>query len=239
VSQSIRYSLFKIAFSCTATLLLFTDAASAKTQTETFTASESLGCSQSDNNFVLPSFNTTLGTLDGVDVTLTFASHSSIRVINDGCASLSFSDASITVPIDVSGPEGFDFDTSLTGEVASGTAKHGLNSFKTTKSSIKDSQLINPSAFNLWENQPDNLVSFTVSKSNPTYQGSDHGGNLFFGGKAAEHGKISVEYFYTDPNCPGTGGAEAVPEPAGKYFSGIVAIALMLVLIRRKRLLST
>ncbi|HEV3271708.1 MAG TPA: choice-of-anchor E domain-containing protein [Candidatus Methylacidiphilales bacterium] len=239
MSQSIRYSLFKIAFSCTAALLLFTDAASAKTQTETFTASESLGCSQSDNNFVLPGFNTTLGTLDCIDVTLTFSGRSSIRVINDGSAPLGFSDASLTVPIDVSGPDGIDFDTSLTGDIASGTAKPGLNSFKTMKNSVTDSQQINPGAYNLWENQPDNLVSFIVSKGDPTYQGADHGGDLFFGGKATEHGKISVEYIYTVPNCLGTGGAEAVPEPPGKYFSGIVAVALMLVLIRRKKLLST
>jgi len=233
MSLSIPYSIYiKTAFGCTASLLLLTGAALAKTQTESFTTIAPLKCSQNANNFVLPSFETTLGTLESVDITLTFASCSRIRVFNDGCTPQSFTDASMTMPITLDGPAGLDINTSLTASLASGLAKPGLNSFCTTKSSTTDTQQINPGSFNLWENQPNDKVSFTLSKGNPTYQGTDHGNDLFFGGKARERGKITVQYTY----CPGTG-KQAVPEPSGKYLSGIVAAAMMLMLIGRRKLL--
>jgi len=240
MSLSIHHSILKHVLYCTASLLLIAGEASAKTQTESFTTAAQLGCSQYANNFILPSFDPTLGTLESVDVTLKFSSCSSINVFNAGCSPVSFTNASILMPIAVTGSNGFDFNTSLTASLPSGIANPGMNNFWNMESSTTGKPQIDPSTLDLWESQPGGQISFDVSKGNNTYQGTAPGNDLLFGGKSHESGKITVEYTYLSSGCPGSGnsGNLATPEPSGKYLSAIVAAAMMLIVIGRRKLLS-
>lgn len=222
---SIRYSIFTIAISCMTGFLLFTGVASAQ-QTETFATSAYLSTSSNTNNFILPSFNTSLGTLESVDLTLNFNLCPGIQVFNDTSAAINFTNASLTQPIDVAGPDSFDYDVDLIGSLHKGTANPGVNTFWLAGGLTSGTEDVDPDAFDLWENQPKEKVSLTVSQGNATYGGTALGNGLFFGGKASEWGKITVQYTY-----------QAVPEPSGRYLSAIVAAALMLILIGRKTLL--
>ncbi len=224
MSQTFRYSLFIIALTCMATYLLFAGAASAQ-ETETFVSTGHLNGSSHPYNFILPGFNTALGTLESVDLTMKFNLRPAISVDNDTNTALNFADASLTLPIDVTGPDGFDYNTDLAASLDSGTAKPGMNTFWLRETSTKGNEAVNPSAFDFWESQTKQKVVLTLSPGVCTYEGSALGsGGLFFGGKATDCARITVQYTY-----------QAVPEPAGKYFSVIVAVAVMLMLIGRKK----
>ncbi len=132
MSLLIRHSISKTIFVCTATVILFTGVASAtQTKTESFTTIAPLGNSKSANDFSLPSFDTRLGTLESVDITLTLTSRSKLHIFNDGRTPLNFTNASMTMPISINGPDGMDFNISLTASLASGSAKPGMNTFRT------------------------------------------------------------------------------------------------------------
>jgi hypothetical protein len=184
----------------------------------------------------LPDFDTTLGTLEGIDITLTLTSNSKIKVFNSSHHSVDFTNASLTFLSSVSGP-GAKLSTSFVASLASGTAHPGMNDLKTDKTTNSTSEQLDPSVFNLWEDQTKNVVDLTYSNGNPTYQGTDLGHNLLFGGKVKGSGEVTVQYTYlADPGASSP--PLAVPEPLGKYLSAIVAAAMTLMLFGRKKLLS-
>ncbi|MDQ1470363.1 MAG: hypothetical protein QOJ99_1843, partial [Bryobacterales bacterium] len=55
--------------------------------------------SQFIDNFVLPAFDTTLGTLTSIQITLTANSTANVKVFNFNAAARTFSDASASFPL--------------------------------------------------------------------------------------------------------------------------------------------
>jgi hypothetical protein len=230
--HNLRNSIYKRTLSYSALLVLLTGVASAdQTLSESFFTTGNVHDASSTGQFTLPAFDTTLGTLEGVDITLTINSWAKLQIYNSSSNPVGFTDASLTLPGSVTGPGNINLMTSLTASLDSGIAKSGLNNFDTDKVTNTASQHVNAGMLSLWENQPDNAINFSYTKGNPTYQGTDLGDSLFFGGSVREKGKLTVDYTYL------SAGNLATPEPAGKFLSAIVAGAMMLMLVGRRKLL--
>jgi hypothetical protein len=226
MSNSLNRSISKIGLAFTTLLLASSGAAFAQTASETFSSSSYFGCALDNADFYVPTFNPALGTLENVDVTLTFKMNPTITVYNTTTSSIKFTDATISVPIEVSGLGLTTFDTTLTAS-HSGTASAGLNSRLLGPFSSTDTEAVSASNFADWEDQPASTdkVNFTFTKGDPAYSGTAQGYGLLFGGTDAQYGKISVQYTYLS--------VLAAPEPSGKVLSLIVGLSMMLIMIGR------
>lgn len=216
---------------CAISVLLTGVASADQTLSESFFITGHVQDASPTGQFTLPAFDTTLGTLEDVDLTLTIHSCARLLIYNSSNSPLGFTEASLTLPGSVTGPGNIDLMTSLTASLDSGIAQPGLNTFRTVKATNSASQHLDASALSLWENQPNNVIDFSYIKGDPTYHGTAPGGSLFFGGKIGGRGKFTVEYTYLSANNLAT------PEPAGKYFSGLVAGAMLIMLAGRRKLL--
>jgi hypothetical protein len=226
LSRSIsNRSISKMGFAFTTLLLAFAGTACAQTESETFGTYGYFGCALDNSDFYVPAFNPALGTLEDVDVTLSFRMTPTITVFNTTNAPIKFTDASITVPVEISGLGLTTFDTTLTASY-SGTARPGTNNDLLGQTRASGTEAIAPSDFSSWEDQPtQDKVNFTLSKGDPSYQGTAQGDGLLFGGSDAQFGKISVQYTYLS--------AIAAPEPSGRVLSIIVGLSMMLIILGR------
>lgn len=235
MSIFVRKSIFKTALGFAATALLLTATATAQdTKTQTFSIGSPLQCLSSTGNFTLPDFDSSLGTLESINLTLTITNCSKIQVFNNSNQSVDFTNASLNLLGSVSGPGGTTLNTSVTASIPSGTAHLGLNCFPTTKNSTTVSSLLDPSLFSLWQDQDGNVVDLSYVKGDPTFAGTALGNGLFFGGEIKGYGKVTVEYTYLSG---GNGSPIATPEPAGGYLSAIAAAGMMFMLFGRRKLL--
>ena len=200
------------------------------TETETFNAGASLQSLMATGDFTLPDFNTQLGTLDSIDITLTVNSSSTIEVYNSTNSAVDFTNASLTVPGSVTGPGGASVSAILNAVLTSGVAQPGMNTYEPTPTTITKSEtLSDPGILSQWEDQVGGVVNLTYNKGSATYQGTDTGdGNLLFGGAAKGCGEFSVEYTYSNDSA-------AVAEPASKYLTAIAAAAGVFLLMRRRK----
>jgi hypothetical protein len=230
----------KSIFRCATAALLITGTASADStpQTESFSIGSSLQSLSATGDFTLPNFDTSLGTLESVNLTLTVNNCSTINVFNASSSSESFSSATMNLLGSVTGPNNLLLNTSLESQAAPGVAQAGINTFNPGKNTTTTLGSVDSSLLGIWENQPSGVVDLSYTKGNPTFQGTDTGGdNLLFGGTLKGYGEVTVQYTYladSDPNSPPL----ATPEPSAKYLSGLAAGAMALLLFGRRRLLN-
>ena len=229
MTQRFRHSLVATLLSCAAGWHFSSGLAAA--QTDIFVASSNLGSASQPTNFVLPSFSTDQGTLNSVDITLVLdfiPVVSAISVYNSTNTTEGFTNASIVLPVAVTGPGALDLSTSIGANVASGQANPGVTNYSLPASPISASAQVLSENLDLWEGQPGNTVSLAVTPGFPTFQGTAQGGGLFFGGSATESGTITVQYSFTPANT-------AVPEPRGAYLTALVGLAMMACVVGRRR----
>ena len=230
--QAFRYSISRSAVNCIASLFLLTGTmCAAASQTESFSSESCLQSLSSSGTVALHDFDSSLGTLEGVDLTLTLNSCSTtIEVYNTTNSPVDFTNASLTLNGSLSGPDGTRVNTTLDVVDPSGTANAGMNTFTTNKMSFSTSEELNSSAFSLWENQSGGKVLLDYTKGNASYSGTDTGdSNLLFGGKLGGSAKFTVEYVYT------TDTTRAVPEPSRKYLALLAAAGMVFLISRRKK----
>jgi hypothetical protein len=217
-----------------AALCLFTgNAAPAQAvSSESYSASSPLQLLGASGDFTLPDFDSSLGTLESITLTLTVSNDATIQVYNTTSTPENFINASLSEAGSVFGPGGTQLNTSLDVTLPSGTASAGMNTYSTAAFSDVATNHIDSSNFSLWEDQTGGVVDFSYDKGNTTYQGTEVGsGNLLFGGKADGSGEVTVEYFY----LPGAGDPPlSTPEPRSMYLSGIAVAALVLCGFRRR-----
>ena len=218
-----RNSLFVTALTCATGLILWTGSASA--QTETFVTSSFLGSAAHTTDFVLPSFNASLGTLDSVDVILRVNLCPIITVTNSTDAPISFTNATIDVPVDVTGPGALDLTLDLNASVKSGVQKPGTRDYGLPRQSTDTSTQVTTSDLDLWENQPGNKVSVDLTPLAAEFGGNASASGLSFGGRNSEWGRVTVVYTYT---------GLAAPEPRGGYLTAIVGLAMLVGVLRRR-----
>lgn len=174
------------------------------------------------SNFTLSSFNTALGTLTGVEIVVDDTSVATVDIFNLNSTTESFTDASATVPLTVTGPDGSMITNSVTAGPISGVAGVGLSTFTGLSASNVVSLSIAPAAFSSYESATPQNLSFTASAGDGTYTGTG-GFGVLFGGSAVAGGTVEVNYTYST----------AVPEPAS-WALMIVGFGMMGGVLRRR-----
>ena len=226
MSQFVPRFIFPFALTSAATLLLFTGSAKAD-PTETLSSSGYFGSPYESNQFSLPTFDTTLGTLESVTVTFQLNLCPDITVTNGTSAPIQFTNASLNVPVTITGLGSTDFNTLMTANQASGTANPGVGDFYPVRTKNFSTDDIVDTDFAFWENTSAANVTLTLDKGAPVAQGTSPGSSLAFTGSSTQWANVSVDYTYISSTI-------ATPEPSGRYLAGLVAAAMTLLFLRRK-----
>jgi hypothetical protein len=176
-------------------------------------------------DFTLPKFDSNLGTLQAVSITLTSTIDASVSVYNSSSASLTFdsafADFSGSNGINVTGPGGtaITYHPSIT--VGAGTANPGQNSFGTVEQTFQST--VSPAIGGYAAAGGGTLNLAVNSSAIGTYGITKESSSLFGGSAVTASGDVGITYAYSP-----------IPEPA-TYAALLGAAALGLVIRRRKQ----
>jgi hypothetical protein len=158
-------------------------------------------------DFTLPAFDTSLGTLTGVTLTIDNTTVADIEVINLNGTPQPFTGAFATIPLTLTGPDGLNVTSTVTAGPISGVATQSfpsINQFPGNSGSSSASVALPNSEFAFFENPPAGTdLSFSAASLSGTFGGSG-GQGVLFGGTADVGGTAQVTYTF----------AALVPEPA-------------------------
>ena len=195
----------------TAAALLVVAVARADT-IETFTHTTATTAVPFSDPFLLPGFDTSLGTLDGITITLDANGTAEVDVINTTGTSQSFHNATATIPVGLTGPGSTSTSVTLSAGPTSGTAAPGLDAFPGLPASATNTIVVSPADFALYEGLG-LIVSVDVTANSGTYGGTAPTG-VFFGGSSSVGAVTSIAYSYLPASTP------SVPEPASVSLFG-------------------
>lgn len=166
-------------------------------------------------SYTLPvqQFNPSLGTLTGVVISVDATVEATISVFNATGGALSFTNATASIPVTVTGPESVTAATTATATQATGIAAPGVNSYAGVSGTSTGVTTVSDFTPYVGTGTFDATISSTAS--NGTYGGTGPVG-LYFGGTVLAGGKIDVTYTYV-----------AVPEPASMSLLGIGIVGLL------------
>jgi hypothetical protein len=192
-----------------------------------------LGVNETDFPVVLslPEFDTSLGSLTGIQVTLNTTGLLEAEVENVGAAA-SFTSAAASGPITVSGPDGAAASVtpptaSFSGSIGSGTPSSPVFTFgpQTSLAGAGVSQ-VPASDFAAYEASGGGSLDFPL---NAVFNGSFSGNgvsSLSFTGNASVYGSVEVDYTYS----------AAVPEPEDLLSLGLLCFGAFAGLRHREKM---
>jgi hypothetical protein len=154
--------------------------------------------------FLLPGFDTSLGVLDTITLTLETSGTAEVDVLNLTGSPQAFTGAKAVIPVTLTGPGGVSTAASLSAGPESGVAAPGSNAFPGLPASASNSVGVLPADFSLYEGSGP-IVSVTIDAGSGTYSGSAVPG-VFFGGSTTADAITTIDYAYS----PST----TIPEPA-------------------------
>jgi len=179
----------------------------------------------------VPDFNSSLGTLESVTLTLTSTVGGSVEIYNLTNSPQSFTNAFATMTVDVTGPDKSAVSVTPSAFVPSGIANAGvyvLTSFTPDSSHGNGTASASVKARYLGEYEaPGGLgtVDLTLSSSGSgSYGGAALLDALAFAGAADAYGDVKVVYEYRT----------AIPEPA-EYAAILGSASVGLALLRRRK----
>ena len=175
-------------------------------------------------NFALPKFDPSLGSLNSLQIVSDFTIAPVANVLNATNIPQSFTQATVSIPFTVNTPSGA-IATSVISNPVDGIAAAGpfvISSFPSSSVTQTLTTSINPTNFGLYQGSGGQSASFSFVTSNGTY-GGIAGAGVLFSGDAVASGNVSIHYSY-DP----------VPEPM-TILGTVAAIAFMGRLNRRFR----
>jgi hypothetical protein len=170
------------------------------------------------DNFTLSAFNSTLGTLTGVLVTLNFTDSATVSVFNgSGTTDFAFTNASATSTITINGPGGIVTSAPIQTSGVSGTAIHGtVTNFTTPTGS--GTATANPLDLADYISNSPLLLNFSAVDTAASFAGTT-GGPLFFGGSFSAGGTVNITYTYTAATT-------TTPEPATMTLFGSALLGI-------------
>jgi hypothetical protein len=178
------------------------------------------------DTFTLPKFDTSLGTLTGVTLTLAIHGTAEVDVTNPSqSVAMPFSDATATLPVTGTGPDGSFIPLSLSAGPLSGTAPPGATTgFPGTATDMSNSISIAPANFSFYEGLGSLSASFSTAADNGTFSGSAASG-VSFTGSATVGGQLTVTYSFT----------AATPEPSSIVLAGLGVVGLACAVRSRRK----
>lgn len=173
-------------------------------------------------NFTLPKFDPSLGSLNSLQIISDFTIAPVASVFNATNTSQPFTQATVSIPFTVNTPSGA-ITTSVISNPVDGIAAAGpfvISYFPSSSVTQTLTTSINPTNFGLYQGSGGQSASFSFVTSEGTY-GGIAGTGVSFSGDAVASGNVSIHYSY-DP----------VPEPM-TILGTVAAIAFMGRLNRR------
>jgi len=184
------------------------------------------------SSFTYNNFDTSLGELFGVTITLNTSIVATVEVVNKTAVTQNFTNATATVPLELTGPGPVDITATAVAGPFSGSvlgAPPAVTFFPAPPANASTSVTLPSSEFSLYEIPPSAAtVTLTVTAGAGSYTGTANGGTLLFGGFASASGTITITYQYAP--------AGSIPEPGTTtFFAAGILGSLGLVLRRRKK----
>jgi hypothetical protein len=185
---------------------------------ETFTHTTTASTVPFTDSFLLPGFDTSLGTLEDITITLDADGTAEVDVINVTAIPQAFTHATATIPVSLTGPGPTTTSVTLSAGPTSGTAAPGLNSFPGLPASATNTVDVSPADFGMYEGLG-LIVSVDVAAGTGTYGGTSNPG-VFFGGSSTAGAVTTISYDY----MPGS--TTHVPEPATVSLFGVALLGI-------------
>jgi hypothetical protein len=208
-------------------------AASRAADAATINFSYSFGPSSASSvtdNFGLQLFDPSLGNLTGVGITLSTTIAGLVKILNFTGSPQSFTNASSSVPVTVTGPAGTTTGATATAFVASGTVgttgtlqqPGSAIDFPGLTATQSNTVQVAASNFAAYEGIGTTLATFAVLQSAGTYSGSTGAPpfGVFFGGGATVSGMVRVNYTYDIATTP-------LPASLPLFAGGLAILSLL------------
>ena len=171
--------------------------------------------------FSVPLFNSSLGTLNNVSLSLVSNIVGRIDVFNNLSTPQTFTNAFATIPVTVTAntPDATSVTAVAITLLPSGTATPGfpISSFTGIASTASNSVHVLPFNFAAYTGLGGGSALFTAASAGGSYGGTSVPG-LFFGGSAVADGSFTIRYDYD--------AAPAVPVPAAAWLLGSGLLSL-------------
>jgi len=199
----------------------------------TYTSSTFTGVTPYTQSLSVTKFDTSLGTLTGISITVSAQAEASIGVINTTQSDLAFTDASSTSDVTVSTTVGSTASTNVsasTGLIAGIALANSTTNVSGPQGALVTSgaATIAPADFGNYEGVGVGTVDLQVDAGTGHYSGTGVSG-LFFGGSTTVASYVTITYEYTPA-------AAAVPEPTSSAMFGIgIVLAVGLGWGRKRR----
>ena len=179
--------------------------------TISFSHTTSTGAVPFTDNFTLQEFDTTLGTLTGITITLSDTATAEVDVFNSTSTAQGFTNATASIPLNLTGPASVSVNTTAVAGPIAGTANPGVNAFPGIPGTGSGSTNVASANFGSYEGVGTTFASFSVASSTGNFSGTSVPG-VFFGGSATVGAVTTITYTYT----PSTG----TPEPSTMALLG-------------------
>ena len=151
-------------------------------------------------NVALPEFDSSLGTLQAVDLTLTSTINGLVSIYNLTGASQSFTNALASMTVGVTGPAGTAASVTPMVIVPFGTVNPGETDFGPLANTASSS--VAASTLSSYETIGGGTLNFAVvSSAGGFFQGTSVPG-VFFGGAVSTSGDVDITYTYSPVNLP-------------------------------------
>ncbi len=154
-----------------------------------------------NNALTFDKFDTALGTLTGVEISMNAAGFAQVNVYNFNSGPAGFHNANASVPVVVVGPAGVTISTTLFAGPVAGTAPVGLSFYPGVSANYSASGNV-PNAN--WGDYSWNGVGSGTFNLNAYVSGGSAGGTadsgdspLFYSSTETVNGTVTVEYTYT------------------------------------------
>jgi hypothetical protein len=173
------------------------------------------------NSFSLANFNTALGTLTSVTITLAYSTTGEVDIFNDTSSNQTFTNAESSVPLTLTGPDGLSQTVDAVAGPISGTVVPGENKFPGLTGTGTLTINVPSADFGAFEIPPSATTdTYSVAGNMGTFSGMSVTG-VFFGGEAVAGGVTTVTYDYVIPS--------ATPEPTTMVMMGAALVGLGLL----------
>ena len=177
----------------------------------------------------LPQFDTSLGTLTDVEITILNSLDADDVVSNvtyntgEGTP-YGFTNATTAASLQVTGPDGSRGSATATAVLGSGIAGAKDSEYAELLASAEDSFFVPSENFDVYQGSDSTLLDFIFAPQTPTFSGDTTApaNTLTFGGTAAIAGSVSVNYTYSSA-------APAVSEPGSLVILGVGLLGIAAV----------